>query len=204
MPKERVDITCTQCGSVSKKRKDNVQKTLLRGGNLFCSNACVLSYRNPQGTPAERLERGAKANPNTGCIEWVGYTRGGYGSLRIDGKQLQAHRVAYEISKGPIPEGLFVCHKCDNRRCINIEHLFLGTNKDNVDDMVNKRRHNFGDKHPNTVVTKKVKDEMVPFVASGITVLEIAKRLGIKYGTAKHYVAAIRKNLRQNNCPAAR
>lgn len=186
MPKERVDITCTQCGSVSKKRKDNVQKTLLRGGNLFCSNACVLSYRNPQGTPAERLERGAKANPNTGCIEWVGYTRGGYGSLRIDGKQLQAHRVAYEISKGPIPEGLFVCHKCDNRRCINIEHLFLGTNKDNVDDMVAKSRHHGPRQKGSANPMSKMTEEQALFaIRATCSIADIAKAIGVAQGTVR-------------------
>lgn len=65
----------------------------------------------------------------------------GYGQIHKDGKTAYAHRVAYEIANGPIPDGLFVCHSCDNRKCMNPEHLFLGTYLDNIGDMVGKNRH---------------------------------------------------------------
>lgn len=72
------------------------------------------------------------------CVEWAGLRfRDGYG--RVGSKQ--AHRVAWEQTYGPIPEGLFVLHRCDNRPCVNPEHLFLGTNTDNMQDMVAKGRH---------------------------------------------------------------
>ena len=88
-----------------------------------------------------------KVNKTDTCWNWTGSKRNkGYGAFvfaRPDGKVVQgrAHRFSYEIHKEEIPKGLFVLHKCDNPACVNPDHLFLGTNQDNVDDMMRKGRH---------------------------------------------------------------
>ncbi|QOK95212.1 HNH endonuclease [Ralstonia pseudosolanacearum] len=76
------------------------------------------------------------------CWLWTGATHPqGYGLIkRKDGAQLRAHRLAYELAYGVIPVGTFVCHRCDNPRCVRPDHLFLGSHADNMADMVAKGR----------------------------------------------------------------
>ncbi len=77
------------------------------------------------------------------CWEWVGYKTPdqGYGQIAVNGKRRRrVHRVAYELNYGPVPPGLCVLHRCDNRTCVRPDHLFLGTNQDNSDDMIAKGR----------------------------------------------------------------
>lgn len=78
---------------------------------------------------------------HAGCWEWQGgRKRHGYGRVRIDGASTGAHRVAWTLANGPVPEGLHVLHRCDNPPCIRPDHLFLGTPADNAEDRTAKGR----------------------------------------------------------------
>jgi hypothetical protein len=82
-----------------------------------------------------------KVDKGAGCWEWAGCRHlNGYGVIGHNYKTYLAHRVSYEISFGIIPEGMLVCHKCDNRSCVNPDHLFIGSYHDNVIDMISKGR----------------------------------------------------------------
>jgi hypothetical protein len=91
-------------------------------------------------TAVEKLKERTSIDSN-GCWNYTAYKNDlGYGRLRSNGKQVLAHRLSYESFHGALPKELLVCHKCDNPSCVNPDHLFLGTNTDNIRDSINKGR----------------------------------------------------------------
>lgn len=122
-----------------------------------------------------------KVSKKSDCWEWTGSTtRGGYGHFRLflDGqwKMYKAHRYAYEHYKGAIPQGLLVCHTCDNTKCVNPDHLWLGTAKDNVRDMLNKGRKVIGQKKKGTNLNMEVAKQIrKQFELGGMSYPGIAK-----------------------------
>ena len=100
-----------------------------------CANALPRPVRPVADRLWERVDRSGD------CWLWTGAITGvGYGHIYADGRLAYTHRLAYELTYGPIPEGLFVCHHCDNPPCCRPEHLFLGTAQDNQSDMAAKGR----------------------------------------------------------------
>ena len=90
---------------------------------------------------AVRLQERLAPPDERGCIIFLGFRKGlGYGQISVNGKPTRANRVAWEVARGRIPEGLCVLHKCDVPACCNVDHLFLGTYQDNHDDMKAKGR----------------------------------------------------------------
>lgn len=94
--------------------------------------------------PMQRFEETTMPIPWSGCHIWLGsLTHNGYGIFFRDKnhRNERAHRFAYALKHGPIPEGMQVCHSCDERSCVNPDHLFIGSAQDNTDDMMRKGRH---------------------------------------------------------------
>lgn len=116
--------------------------TLPRHGRLFCRS----HWRSLCKT--EPFENKYIVNQENGCWEWNRTIDvRGYGVIRVNGKKIKAHRLSYELKNGKIPDGLFVCHKCDNPRCVNPGHLFVGTTQENTADRNRKNRQMRGVKH---------------------------------------------------------
>ncbi len=99
-------------------------------------------YVRPVGpTDEERFYAKVSKTPNeTGCLDWLGGLRNGYGHFNTRGKYFYAHRLAWELVNGPIPPGMCACHACDRRICCNPAHIFIGSKAENMHDMIAKGR----------------------------------------------------------------
>jgi len=122
----------------------------------------------------ERFETKYRINNKTQCWEWIGAFYGsGYGNIMLEnGKITGSHRASWLIHKGKIPLNHNICHKCDNKKCVNPEHLFIGTQKDNLHDMSKKGRrrsntpigiHNINAKLVDEKV-REIRNKYVPYI----------------------------------------
>ena len=136
-----------------------------------------------------------------GCWLWMGSRdKDGYGLFCADYQRTPAHRVAWELINGAIPNGMFVCHNCpggDNPSCVRPDHLFLGTNTDNLRDMAKKGRHwaqryiQEGGKWPppvklNAVIVGELRER---YAAGGVTIAALAQEYDIGQSTASQVIS---------------
>lgn len=115
------------------------------------------------------------------CILWSGAKSGdGYGTVTRGGRQYAAHRVAWSDKNGPIPNGKWVLHKCDKPLCVNPEHLFLGTAKENTQDCIAKNRRNtpYGARHANAKLDESKAAE-IRNSKGKVNIKDLASKYGI-------------------------
>lgn len=147
-----------------------------------------------------------KVNKTKSCWLWTAAIRGnnGYGAVRFRGNVWLAHRAAYTLFNGEIPKGMLVCHTCDNRKCVNPEHLFLGTHKDNSVDAYKKGRVTMpkgnefkpGEQHPNHKLTnQQVLDIRARYAAGGISLRKLAKEYAVDHSCVWQIVRGIRSHV---------
>ncbi len=181
-------IVCETCGISFPKLISQIKK-----GRKFCSKLCHYNYVRPiKDRFFEKVKKGES------CWTWIAHKCPyGYGRMYDwrDGirKIFFAHRISWEIHFGAIPQGLKVLHKCDNPPCVNPDHLFLGTNKDNYDDMVSKGRdrHAKGTDHPHAKLTDDCVREIREKLESRLVT---QKSLAEEYGVARGIISLIYKN----------
>lgn len=190
--RQTVTCICKQCGGAFEKWPS----ALLRGEGRYCTVTC----RSTAATIAievrfwDNVERGA------GCWTWKRATRGaqGYGTTKWQHRTYATHRLAWELTYGPIPPGLLVCHRCDNPPCVRPDHLWLGTPLDNMRDMRDKGRARPVRARGEAASRALLTEEQVRMVrqrqASGETMAALARELRVSFGAIRSIV--VRKTWR--------
>lgn len=162
---KNIEKRCVTCGG---KFAIPWRKNLRHSKTKHCSLKCrLLSY----------------VVEKNGCWEMTNsLDPKGYGRLTVDGKQVPAHRISFSCFNGPIPEGHHVCHRCDKPACVNPDHLFTGTNHDNVRDMHAKGRARkaFGLQSSNGKLSEK---QVVEIRSSTARAKDLASKFGVKSST---------------------
>lgn len=140
----------------------------------------LFSTYRPQPVPVEqRFAKCYVIDSVTGCWNWIAAKGGGgYGKITVNARSRVASRVSWEMNKGNIPKGLLVCHKCDNRACVNPDHLFLGTTSENAIDAAVKQRKR-----------AKLSEEKVRFIRASD---EPHSVLGRRFGVSPVSIAHVR------------
>ncbi|WP_317728942.1 HNH endonuclease signature motif containing protein [Achromobacter xylosoxidans] len=145
---------------------------------------------------ATRLANALDSAPDGACWEWQrARLPKGYGAIRVDGAPMYAHRLSYLLGVGPIPDGLFVLHRCDNPPCINPQHLFVGTCRDNALDSIEKGRAShpplvkkFGEQNPQARLRAADIHDIRMRIACG----DALKSIGESYGVSGSTIADIK------------
>jgi hypothetical protein len=139
----------------------------------------------------ERIEAKVEKIPEAGCWIWTGTTTlRGYGQIISNNRKHYAHRASYEVFIGPIPDGMYVCHACDNVYCVNPAHLFLGTQKQNLEDMARKKRSTWGEKNPMAKLTSSDAKKIKELAQSGLTTKQLSKQFNV---STSNITAILRK-----------
>jgi hypothetical protein len=171
---------------------DYIRKIYYRCGNKLCCNPLHLSINKRDKKfiidekTLNRFWRKAIIKDKDSCWEWIGAkNRKGYGTIYFDGKVRKAHRVSYVLTYGDILGDLCVLHKCDNPSCVNPNHLFIGTVKDNSDDMILKERdyHPEGELQPISKLKEKDVYEIIELIKNNYSYPYIGKLYDVSPNT---------------------
>jgi hypothetical protein len=191
-----VDVPCKHCGTMRRLRTCDAPKY------RFCSRKCRTAWIAAE-TPKRFWSLVEKTGHPRGCWIYTGrlnVARNGYGYFDDRRRTTSAHRYAWQLTQGDIPHGLDVCHTCDNPPCVNPDHLFLGTQKDNAQDMKQKGRSTVGERSGTAKLTEvQVREIRALYVGrqrtkghgrySPISQAALARRFGVDRATIQFVVA---------------
>lgn len=178
----RVECVCVYCGAAFSLPQCRLK--------LGMGKTCELCRRP---SDAERFWRRVKKSD--GCWLWAGAVHPhGHGYASLDGRVQYAHRVAWQLTYGPIPKGVNVCHRCDNPPCCNPAHLFLGTQADNMQDCADKGRAMVG-----AMKRAKLTPSVVAAIKSRLRAGETQQSIADDFGVTRAAIGVIAQGRRWRN-----
>lgn len=150
------------------------------------------------GSAKKRILNRVNIDVETGCWNWsLKLRKNGYARMTFFGDSWYAHRLSYIAFVGDFNRSMDVCHKCDNPKCVNPSHLFIGTRKDNMEDCVKKDRQAKGFMLPITKISERDKLDILDRAKNGEPYKDIAK----DYGVCRQHIGkiALNNDIRRNN-----
>lgn len=184
--RRKIECVCVHCGATFTRWPS----ALLRGGGRSCTTACT----NAAATIALEERFWGNVDKTDGCWVWRLATRGaqGYGTTTWQDRTYATHRLAWELTHGAIPAGMLVCHRCDNPPCCRPDHLFLGTPRDNMQDMIAKGRARWVGLRGEQTGRALLTEDRVRMVrrrhAEGETMAALARELRVSFGAIRGIV----------------
>ncbi len=146
----------------------------------------------PRGGPPAKFDdcwKPVTGPLDTPCHEWQLSLSEGYGQFWIGKRKDRSHRWAWKFANGLVPDGMLVCHRCDNRKCVNPGHLFLGTYDDNSRDMVRKGRMPTGAEHHSARLTEQTVGDIHELRTLDLTQRQIAEAVGVSQSRVSDILA---------------
>jgi hypothetical protein len=193
--KRSIPRHCRQCGAPFLTSEHAIKQ----GKGFYCCHPC---YGRSKSTPPEPRFWAMVEKTET-CWNWTGALGAGYGQIKVGHRMIGAHRYSWELHHGDIPKGLWVLHRCDNPRCVRPDHLFLGTNSDNILDAhakgrvpaaaieafrANRALHAQGSANPRAKLTEEqARDIRIRYAAGGTT----QERLAAQYRVDESLISLI-------------
>lgn len=179
------DRFCKQCGTTIRRGEEKSRQ--------FCSYACRAAFDDPRPTK-ETIGNWIGIDPNTGCWNWKHVKTKKRPQIHWQGKRIYAYRAVFELMKDEkIPDNRMACHTCDNPRCVNPDHIFVGDAKGNQRDSVMKGRNQRGERHCFAKLTEEFVRSIRSMRMSGMTISAIAKTLPVSISRASIEDACARR-----------
>lgn len=179
--KDGVMSVCSECGA------EYYLSPSHRDASSYCSRSCRALAQSKWQSKDLATRFWEKVNKTESCWLWTGaLLKTGYGSIRINNKSVRAHRVAYELSVGKIPDGMIILHSCDNPLCVNPSHLRIGNKRENMADAIERGQHKTGERHAKSKLSNNDVATIRAALSAGVTGRYLAKKFSVDETTISH------------------